>query len=101
MTIYNKLVRDKIPEIIAAKGEKALTRIASESELRGLICAKLREEVEELIADQTITECADVLEVMQTLIKAFGYTHEEVELVRKKRVVDRGGFEKRIVLLES
>lgn len=101
MTTYNKLVRDKIPDIIAAKGEQATTRIADTREYKELLCAKLREEVEELIADHNTTECADVLEVMHALIQSFGFIYEEVEKVREQRRADRGGFEKRIVLIES
>ena len=97
---YNKLVRDRIPEIIEASGKRCTTAILSDEEYIRMLDEKLDEELAEYHADQSMEELADLLEVMHAVVSARGYTWEHVEQIRKDKASDRGGFEKRILLKE-
>lgn len=98
MKIYNKLVRDKIPEIIEADGKICATHILSEEEYIVALEAKLNEEVAEYQTDKNLEEMADILEVLQSICVARGYTLEELEAVRAKKAAEKGGFAERIFL---
>lgn len=101
MTVYNKLVRDKIPEIIATQGEKPHIRILAEEEFRQLLEQKLDEEVREYHRDKNPEELADILEVVFALAASIGCSYEELMTVYQKKHDDRGGFENRILLLSK
>ena len=98
--VYNKLVRDRIPEIIEASGKHCKTAILSEEEYLKMLDAKLDEELAEYHKDQNIEELADLLEVIRAAAIARGYTLEELEAVRATKTEKRGGFEKKILLIE-
>ena len=98
MKVYNKLVRDKIPEIIEADGKTCKTRILSDEEYIAALEAKLNEEVAEYQSDKNLEEMADVLEVLRAICLARGYSLEELEAVRANKVEERGGFVKKIFL---
>ena len=98
---YNKLVRDRIPEIIEASGKSCKTEILSDEKYLEMIDAKLDEELAEYHMDQNIEELADLLEVIRAATLARGYTLEELETVRAKKAEKRGGFEKKILLIET
>ena len=97
---YNKLVRDRIPEIIKSSGKSCTTEILSAEDYLRMIDAKLDEELAEYHKDQNIEELADLLEVIWAAAIARGYTIEELERVRAEKAAKRGGFEKRILLKE-
>lgn len=101
MTItYNKLVRDRIPEIIHLSGKTCSIEILSDEEYLKLVDAKLDEELAEYHKDQNIEELADLLEVIHAAAFARGYTLEELEQVCAEKATKRGCFEKRIMLKE-
>ena len=97
---YNKLVRDRIPEIIEASGKSCVTEILSDEDYLHMVDAKLDEELAEYHADQNIEELADLMEVIRTCAVARGYTIEQLEQVRAEKAAKRGGFEKKILLKE-
>lgn len=96
--VYNKLVRDKIPEIIEADGKTCETEILPDDEYLKMIDAKLEEELKEYQKDQNLEELADLLEVIHAAAIARGYSIEELEALRKKKSEKRGGFQKKILL---
>ena len=98
MKEYNKLIRDKIPEIITSSGKQCLVETMNEPEYIEALDAKLNEELEEYQADKSLEELADLLEVMYAVVVARGYSIEELERVRKQKAEKRGGFEKRLRL---
>ena len=98
MKVYNKLVRDKIPEIIENSGKTCVTRILSDDEYLKELDIKLNEEVAEYQADKSLEEMADVLEVLQAICIDRGYSLEQLEEVRKKKADERGGFKNKIYL---
>ena len=95
---YNKLVRDRIPEIIESSGKSCTTEILSAEDYLRMIDAKLDEELAEYHKDQNIEELADLLEVIRAAAIARGYTLDDLERVRAKKAAKRGGFAKRILL---
>lgn len=98
MIVYNKLVRDKIPEIIEADGKTCKTRILDDEEYLAALEEKLNEEVAEYQKDKNLEEMADVLEVLQAICVAKGYSLEELEAMRAKKAEKRGGFADKIFL---
>ncbi len=97
---YNKLVRDKIPEIIRSDGKKCTTEILSDDEFLKMVDAKLDEELAEYHKDKNIEELADLLEVVYAAAMARGYSVEELEKVRADKVLKRGAFADKIFLKE-
>ena len=95
---YNKLVRDRIPEIIETSGNTCVTEILSDEDYLKMLDAKLDEELAEYHADQNIEELADLMEVIRACAVARGYTLEQLEQVRAEKVAERGGFTKKILL---
>ena len=98
MKVYNKLVRDKIPEIIEADGKTCKTRILGDEEYLAALEEKLNEEVAEYQKDKNLEEMADVLEVLQAICVAKGYSLEDLETMRAKKAEKRGGFKDKIFL---
>jgi len=95
-----KLVRDKIPMLIAQSGEMPLTRILEQEEYRSCLEAKLDEEVAEFHADQNAEELADILEVVYALADMTG-SREALLAAYQQKHDARGGFEKRIFLISK
>ncbi|WP_051288085.1 nucleoside triphosphate pyrophosphohydrolase [Alkalicoccus chagannorensis] len=98
MTKYHKLVRDLIPEVVAEEGQIARARFARPEELRGLLFAKLREEIDELEEEPSVEELADVYEVLEALREHHDYSDEDVAKAREKKKVERGGFRQGVIL---
>ena len=97
---YHKLVRDRIPEIIEADGKICICETLSDADYIDLLDQKLNEELAEYQESKSLEELADLLEVMQAVVKARGWTLEELEQLRSDKAVRRGGFEKKILLKE-
>jgi len=98
MKQYNKLVRDKIPEVIKATGKECEFEIAPKEERYKLLEAKLNEEVNEFLEDKNLEELADVMEVLFGLADNLGYSEKELLKARDKKREERGGFKEGIVL---
>ena len=94
--IYNKLIRDKIPEMIEQNGGNAVIRQLSQEEFVRFLEMKLDEEVGEYHRDKTVEELADILEVVYALAEAHGCSREQLLDIYTKKNAARGGFEKRI-----
>lgn len=101
MKTFNKLVRDKIPEIILANGETPETRVLNEEEYRAEVRKKLGEEAAEYAQDDSLEELADLLELVKANAEAKGSSLEEIEKIRVKKADERGGFGKRIFLIST
>lgn len=97
---YNKLVRDRIPEIIEADGKRCIAEPLSNEEYLRLLDYKLDEELAEYQESKDLEELADLLEVIQAVVKARGWTMEGLERVRAQKAAKRGGFDKKILLKE-
>ncbi len=98
MIIHNKLVRDRIPEIIEKSGKTVYYRILNNEEYIEELDRKLNEECAEYKEDKSIEELADMLEVIYAIAQARGYSIEELEQVRAEKAEKRGSFKDRIYL---
>ena len=99
-TVHNKLVRDRIPEIINASGKTCVTEVLSQEDYLTELDRKLSEELSEYQQSKSLEELADLLEVMGAVVKARGYTWDELTRVRKEKRAQRGAFDQRIYLKE-
>jgi predicted house-cleaning noncanonical NTP pyrophosphatase (MazG superfamily) len=98
---HNKLVRDRIPEIIAEHGERPVTRSLNDVEYRQELKRKLHEEIEEFGQSDTLEELTDILEVVYALATIKNASPEQLESMRREKRKTRGGFDKRILLIET
>ena len=99
--VYNKLVRDNIPDIIRKQGENPCTRILDAEDYTHALEQKLDEETAEFHRDKNLEELADILEVVYALAENMGNTKEELHRVYKQKHEARGGFRKRIFLISK
>jgi len=97
---YNKLIRDRIPEIIAENGQTARVRKLSEAEYLEKLDRKLDEELAEYHADGNVEELADLLEVIYAAARARGCTADELDRIRRKKAAERGAFAEKLLLEE-
>ena len=95
--MYNKLVRDRIPEVIEASGAHIRTRILNDDENLQSLIEKLAEEYEEFKEVVNIEELADLQEVILALADVVA-SREELEKVRADKAAKRGAFTKKIFL---
>ena len=98
--VYNKLVRDKIPEIIEKSCKTCTIETLADEKYIAMLEAKLTEELAEYQESKSLEELADLLEVMGAVVKARGYSWDELTEVRKNKREARGGFEKKLLLKE-
>ncbi len=97
---YNKLVRDRLPEIIEKEGNTPVTHIADDEEYWQRLKEKLKEEVNEFLKESNEEELADILEVIYAIREFKKISKEKLELLRKEKAKRRGGFKNRIILEE-
>jgi len=100
---YKKLIRDRIPEIILQDGKTAEFRILGEEEYKKELLTKIIEEAKEVYEtngqkEDLIKELADILEIIDYIIKDFNLSAAEIQEVKDDRKKSRGGFDKKIFL---
>ena len=95
---YNKLVRDKIPEIIKASGKKCDAEVLTDKDFLYMLDKKLGEEVKEYQESHEVEELADVLEVIYAIAETLGVSKKQLEDIRVEKAEKRGAFEKQILL---
>ena len=99
--VYNKLVRDNIPEIIKSKGETPVTKILTKKEYKIELEKKLYEEYKEVIeasGKDRLEELADMIEVILNLAGLEKASLSDVIKIAEEKSKKRGSFEKRIFL---
>lgn len=101
MKVYDKLVRDRIPEIIESSGNKYEIEVVSDEIALEYLYKKLNEEVSELLEDKNLDEIADIMEVLFTIGSKYGYSEEDVLNRRNEKRDSRGGFEDNLILKKT
>lgn len=99
--IYNKAIRDKIPEIIEKAGKKHEVITLSDDLFLSQLEKKLLEEVAEYQESKSVEELADILEVVYRIAELKGSSNRDLEAVRKKKVNERGGFKNNLFLVKT
>lgn len=97
-TYYNKLVRDKIPNIIAGQGKPCGIRLMTDAEYLNALNAKLDEEVAEYHETGSVEELADILEVVYAISVAKKCPPGDLDVIRHTKAAERGRFYKKIML---
>lgn len=104
MIVYNKLVRDKIPQIIEASGKTCEVKILDELAYEQALKDKLIEEMNEVHGakneDELIEELADLYEVLSSLVAAKGVSEEQFLKIAKAKNEKRGGFRDKVFLVK-
>jgi len=97
---YNKLVRNKIPQIIEADDKKVIYEILSNSEYMTMLDEKLNEEIREYQDSKNVEKLADIMEVVYTIAMVNGLSPDELEEMRKTKAEKRGDFSGKVFLKE-
>lgn len=104
MPIYNKLIRDKIPEIIKETGKnyrvKKLDKVVYQKELVLKLSEEIKEYSNSTSDEEAVEELADLLEIIYAIGKLHGVDHAYLESIRLDKAEKRGGFEGRLYLLD-
>ena len=95
---YNKLVRDKIPSIISNSGKLPLFHYATSEEYYKFLNKKLIEELSEFIMSDSIEELADMYEVIDSILKYKGVTHDIFKEIVETKREEKGSFNNRLIL---
>lgn len=96
--IHDKLVRDKIPNIIENNNKHSKTYIADQEEYKVRLLAKLVEEAKELQEDPCIEELADIMEVIESIKLSFNFSDQSIRSTKDAKKEARGGFKDKIIL---
>ena len=97
---YNKLIRDKIPQIIEATGKSAIVEKVSDDSYETLLNQKLTEELQEYLDSNDIEELADLVEVIYAILDSRNISIQDFESIRLNKVLKRGAFKERLLLKE-
>ena len=97
---YNKLVRDKIPQIIEQAGKSCICETLPDDLYIQKLNEKLLEEVNEYLQSESVEELADIGEVMHAILAYKGISVEEFQRVRLAKFTERGGFTQKLLLKE-
>lgn len=98
--IYDKLVRDKIPEVIRRNGNEAVIEILDDERFKKYLDNKLAEEMNEYLESGNVEELADLVEVVYALLDYYNVSPEQFEKIRNDKAQARGAFKKRLLLKE-
>lgn len=100
ITIYNKLVRDNIPEIIKSNGGKPKYRyLENDEEFKKALKVKLVEEIDEFLnaktEEEAIEELADIWSIINYLD---AWSDNRIGIEYHRKTANNGSFKDRIFL---
>lgn len=101
MKTFNKLIRDKIPEIIEDAGNDYEIEVLNDEDYFEALNKKLEEELEEYRQSEEIMELADLVEIIYAILDYKDISHSEFQKMRKEKQKERGGFEKKLFLKKA
>ena len=98
--VYNKAIRDKVPEIIESSGASCLVDILDDEKFLDELVFKLEEEIEEFKESTSIEELCDLIEIAFRIAELNGVSNEDFEKMREKKNLERGKFAKNLFLIQ-
>jgi len=98
--VYNKAIRDRVPEIIEASGASCVVDVLDDEEFVDKLVLKLDEEIEEYRESKSVEELCDLIEISYRIAEIYGVSNEELEEMREKKNMERGKFEKNLYLIQ-
>jgi len=101
LAIYNKAIRDKIPEIIKESGKNCNVKKLNDSEFLVQLEKKLVEELAEYQESKNVKELADILEVIYRISELKGITSAELDCIKNEKVKKRGKFDDNFYLIDT
>lgn len=101
MTRINKVIRDKIPEIIRSSGRECTLKSLDDETFLPELEKKLHEEIDEYIDSQDVEELVDIMEVVYRIAQLRGYSKAELERIRMQKQVNKGAFMRNLYLFET
>jgi predicted house-cleaning noncanonical NTP pyrophosphatase (MazG superfamily) len=99
--VTEKLVRDRIPDIIRGAGGAPQYRVLGSGERLHWLLEKLHEEVAELALMPCLSECADVYEVLLAIAAQIGETKDRLVATAEEKANRHGAFSEGILLRTS
>lgn len=96
---YNKLVRDRIPDIISQNGGTAITKTLNDEEYAKCLKEKLAEEVQEFLSSDSVEELADIFQVILAILDKRGIPFERFEEMLHQKAREKGEFKDRLFLV--
>lgn len=100
--VYNKLVRDNIPEIIQKNGGQPFFRELIDHEYWEYLLKKDEEELQEVREASSLEErkkeIADKLELLRSMAEYNGFSLEDIIDEANTKKAKNGGFQKRLLL---
>ena len=96
--LYDKLIRDKIPEIIENAGKKYEIHKADQKEYIKKLLLKVEEELAEFKEEPSIAEMADLFEVLDAIIDYYDFNREDIKNYQENKRKERGAFKKQLIL---
>lgn len=97
---YEKLVRDRIPDLIKESGRQYSARVLDDASYQDALIEKVMEEVQEFRKTGNEEELADLYEVLDCLVEFMDYEPMHIDYLRMKKKEARGSFKKRYFLVE-
>jgi len=99
-TIYNKAIRDKIPEIIENSGKKGIVKQLSDEEFLPELEKKLSEEVNEYFSSGDIEELVDIIEIINRILELRNVNRKDFDSILSEKRKNRGAFDSNYFLIE-
>lgn len=100
--IYQKLIRDKIPQFFAAPNKTFNVRVLDNQEFKVSLRNKLVEESQEVLSastrDDLINEIADLCEVLNYIKLSENISDSDVDSYRLHKKEERGAFDQKLFL---
>jgi len=98
--VYNKAIRDRIPDIIESSGASYIVDVLNDEKFIDKLVLKLDEEIKEFKESKSVEELCDLIEIAYRIAELNGVSNEELEEMINKKNIERGKFEKNLFLIQ-
>jgi predicted house-cleaning noncanonical NTP pyrophosphatase (MazG superfamily) len=96
---YNKLVRDKIPEIIKNSGRSCEYKILGESEVKNALKEKLIEKADVFSKRPSEDELSDIYELLSAIVETYEYEPLHIDYLKLQNKENKGSYSEKVYLI--